>query len=410
MNRKEMAEQINDRVPFIEQRDSKELTLAEHLRLNFIKDYPLHKIPQLKVDEYVIGKDKKSFCYRLEQPMDCLGRIKGATAFKFGVYYGKIKSDPAHIYRYAQHCGSTFDEAFTNVKKAITTLLSAASANDNTIIARTKISPMIKGKLLHLYFPEQYAPIYSKAHLLHFVSALDIGGDFSSEVEMQRALMQYRQSWPTLASKSPILYMHFLYDLFGYPTDKEDEDSEPTDSRTLPLLQQAIEGATDINTLPQHTPVPPDAQAGTAKPDYDAQRKRLKRIGDRGEAIVFALEVARLKAIGKMGLSARVRHVSQETDREGYDILSFDDDGTPRQIEVKATSYPDLSHGFYLSANELEASQQLPNYHLYLVFSAMSKAPRILRMRRPAFDGNGASFATAPIMFHVRTRPTPAIS
>lgn len=409
MNRLEMKELIGERLPFLEKKDVEELKRAEKLRAKFTVDYSITKIKSLTKDEYVIGKGNTTFCYRIEREMDCLGRILGSNAFKFGVYYGKTKSDQRHIYRYRERWGNNVEDAILAVKAAIASLLNAATTNKTTAILANPLSAMFKGKLLHLYFPEQYAPIYSKVHLLYFLAQLDIRGEFSSEVEMQRALMQYRQSWPTLASKSPILYMHLLYDIFGYPTGKEDEDTEPTDSQTLPLIQQAIEGATDIYTLPQNAPLPSDAQAGTAKPDYDAQRKRLKRIGDRGEAIVFALEVARLKTAGKKGLSARVKHVSQETDRAGYDILSFDDDGTPRQIEVKATSFPDLSHGFYLSANELEASQQLPNYHLYLVFSAMSKSPRILRMKKPAFDGSGAPFVTAPIMFHVRTRPQTAV-
>ena len=93
MNRLEMETIIRERVPILS--DSNEWKKAEKLRKEFVKDYPINEIMSLKLDQYVIGKgrENRSFCYRLERQLDCLGRILGATALKFGIYFGKTKTD-----------------------------------------------------------------------------------------------------------------------------------------------------------------------------------------------------------------------------------------------------------------------------------------------------------------------------
>jgi hypothetical protein len=221
MNRLKMAEEIARRVPMLAQRDKDEWKEAEQLQADFVADYPIKPIPSLELDDYVIGKgaDNRSFCYRIEREMDTLGKILGATAFKFGIYFGRTKSDATDRYRFAGHWGSSLDEAFTAVKQAIVDLLKAAAREDSAAIADNALSPMFKGKILFLYNPDQFAPIYSGEHLEHFIAELDLGGSFECGADMQRALMDYRATWPELAAQPPALYMRFLYDLFGYPPD-----------------------------------------------------------------------------------------------------------------------------------------------------------------------------------------------
>ncbi len=55
-----------------------------------------------------------------------------------------------------------------------------------------------------------------------------------------------------------------------------------------------------------------------------------------GEREVIAYEKKRLKS--HPGLRRKIAWQSQTSDAIGYDILSFDEDGTPRQIEVKSTT------------------------------------------------------------------------
>jgi hypothetical protein len=398
MNRLEMAEEIAKRVPMLAQRDKDEWKAAEQVRAAFVADYPTKKLSVLALDEYVIGKgaQNRSFCYRLEREMDTLGKILGATAFQFGVYFGRTKSEPTYEYRFRPHWGDTLDEAFSAVKQAIVDLLQAATKEDSAAIAANALSLMFKGKLLFLYHPDQFAPIYSEEHLEHFIAELDLSGSFECGADMQRALMEYRATWPELLAQPSALYMRLLYDIFGYP---QEDDSSETASNNVPMLDEAVKGAQFIHEMPA---LPIDARPRTehqGRLDYDTQARRLKRIGDRGEALVVALEKQRLIQASKPELAARIKHVSEKNDSEGFDILSFDENGADRPIEVKATTGKNLDRGFYLTHNELEKAGALPNYHLYIVFSAMSKHPQILPLKQPAL--NGVDFVLRPVAYHV---------
>lgn len=398
MNRLEMAEEIAKRVPMLAQRDSDEWERAEQTRREFVSDYTPQKISGLDLDEYIIGKghDNRSFCYRLEREMDTLGKIVGSYAIKFGVYFGKRGADKEKKYRFAIRWGRNLDEAFNSVKLAIVDLLQAAAKGDFAAIAENKLSPMFKGKILFVFYPEKFAPIYAWPHLEHFITELNLDGTFACEADMQRALMDYRATWPELLAQPPALYMWLLYDIFGPPPDDNLPD---TGSTTMPILGEAVEGAQFIADMP---PLPvetnPSSENGR-KANPEKQQRRLKRIGDRGEAVVLALEKKRLIQAGKTELASRIKHVSDENDGAGFDILSFDVDGTDRPIEVKATTGKNLDRGFYLTSNELEKAGALPNYHLYIVFSAMSKQPRILPLKHPAL--NSADFMLRPVAYHV---------
>ena len=399
MNRLEMREEIANWVPKLAQGYQDEWKRVASLRKGFVSDYPTKRIATLRLDEYVIGKgaDNPSFCYRLERETDALGRILGATAFKFGVYYGRTKSDASERYRFASHWGNSLKEAFASVKQEIVDLLQAAKRGDLKAVDSNHLSRMIKGKLLFLYYPEEFAPIYSRSHLEHFVAALDLSGPFNSGAEMQRALMEYRATWPQLRRQPAALYMRLLYNLFGYPRDAD--DIQGGFSTTVPVLNEAVNGAQLISEMP---PVP--AMASRAKENYGAidfpeRDSQRKRIGDRGEALVLAMEKQRLNRAGKRALAARIDQVSNKNASAGFDILSFDEDGKERPIEVKATCDANLARGFYISSNELEKSATLENYHIYIVFSAMSKKPRVLPILKPALRGD--PYTLQPLNYRV---------
>jgi len=189
--------------------------------------------------------------------------------------------------------------------------------------------------------------------------------------------------------------MRLLYLLFDYPPEKEDGGGE---GARVPLLDVAAKGAEFIEQMPAISSEERGRAERRGKIDYEAQQRQFKRIGDRGEALVVEIEKRRLLSAGRRDLAERIVHTAQEDDSAGYDILSFDEDGTERPIEVKATSGANLGRGFYISANEVEQSSSLSNYHLYLVFSALSKKPRILSLRQP--DLQGGAFTLRPVVFH----------
>jgi hypothetical protein len=111
------------------------------------------------------------------------------------------------------------------------------------------------------------------------------------------------------------------------------------------------------------------AQAVTFKVDYLAREAQNRSLGLAGEEFVMNYERARLIHLKKERLAHRIEHVSRSRgDGDGFDILSFEENGQDRLIEVKTTKYGQETP-FFVSRNELAVSEsRLDRYHLYRLF------------------------------------------
>ena len=88
-------------------------------------------------------------------------------------------------------------------------------------------------------------------------------------------------------------------------------------------------------------------------------------------------EKARLIHAGRERLAAQVERISEtQGDGAGFDILSFDEDGRDRFLEVKTTRYG-KDTPFYATANEVRYSEEsAAQYHLYRCFG-FGRAPKL---------------------------------
>ncbi len=103
--------------------------------------------------------------------------------------------------------------------------------------------------------------------------------------------------------------------------------------------------------------------------NYVELEARNRSLGSAGEHFTLNFERARLEHAGKGSLAARVEHVAvTRGDYEGYDILSFEESGAERLVEVKTTKYG-AETPFFVSRNELTVSSRCAGqYHLYRLF------------------------------------------
>ncbi len=92
---------------------------ATSARGQFIRAYPLRRLKDSTLDEYVIGKRTPSFCTYVEARTKAWANIQGATSFKFGIYFGKTQSDLSTRYRFTGKFGKTKKQAF-NGGRALT--------------------------------------------------------------------------------------------------------------------------------------------------------------------------------------------------------------------------------------------------------------------------------------------------
>lgn len=117
------------------------------------------------------------------------------------------------------------------------------------------------------------------------------------------------------------------------------------------------------------------------KIDLAARDEGNRRLGRSGEQWVLGYEQHRLIESGSPELFDRVEWISDKFgDGAGYDILSYDDGGGGRYIEVKTTNGPATS-SFMLSRNELEFAREVESaFFLYRVFQFRTQ-PRLFMLQ-----------------------------
>ena len=103
--------------------------------------------------------------------------------------------------------------------------------------------------------------------------------------------------------------------------------------------------------------------------NYLEREANNAKLGDAGEDFVMEYERFRLRRAGKRALAERIDRVSATVgDGLGYDILSFETSGRERLIEVKTTSFGQMTP-FFASKKEVDVSEmRSTEFNLYRVF------------------------------------------
>lgn len=109
-------------------------------------------------------------------------------------------------------------------------------------------------------------------------------------------------------------------------------------------------------------------QRNPIKINYLEREQRNTQLGSLGEQLVIDYEKWFLTNTGKEQLADRIEWISKDDDGAGFDILSFNPNGTDKYIEVKTTKLGKETP-FFFSKNELYFSQEKEDsYHLYRLF------------------------------------------
>jgi len=96
---------------------------------------------------------------------------------------------------------------------------------------------------------------------------------------------------------------------------------------------------------------------------------RNLKLGYLGELAVINYERQELRKAGKKGLADKIEHISMtQGDAFGYDVRSYNSDGSDKWIEVKTTTGT-WNSLFHISENQISVSELNPNqFHLYRVY------------------------------------------
>ncbi len=160
------------------------------------------------------------------------------------------------------------------------------------------------------------------------------------------------------------------------------------------LIKPPVANHLDSNKLATHQSIKP-FRTGL---DYLAQEAKNQSLGLAGEQFVIKFEQARLIQAKQERLASKIEHVSKTIgDSAGFDILSFEESGQDRLIEVKTTAYGSLTP-FYVTRNEIEQSVKADSsYYLYRNFT-FRRDPKL-------FTKNGVlakSFNLEPVEYLAR--------
>lgn len=145
----------------------------------------------------------------------------------------------------------------------------------------------------------------------------------------------------------------------------------PEVSDILAVLTSAPKGAGEQNRVSEASPIM------RQRTNYIEREARNRSLGYAGELFVLNYERARLTHAGKERLAAQIEHTSKvRGDYEGYDILSFDETGAERLIEVKTTKYGSDTP-FFVTRNEVAISErQSSHYHVYRLYG-FRRSPKL---------------------------------
>lgn len=194
-----------------------------------------------------------------------------------------------------------------------------------------------------------------------------------------------RWDFPCIPGLAPLFnYQALLAEVVALrlPAAKTLLDVAAADADALIVVPEVDDILSILAAPPKSAPDAPTAREPRAPPvllptNYVEREARNRSLGAAGEQFALNFERARLIHAGKEALAGKIEHTALvRGDHAGYDILSFEETGAERLIEVKTTKYG-LETPFFVSRNEVSVSEGRAHaYQIYRLFDFKS-APRL---------------------------------
>lgn len=373
-------------------------------REDFVQKFSPVKIASMKIDEYVIGRQSKtSFCYELERKLDQLGRITGQPSSKFGIWYSPQIDD----YKFDPRFGDNYKEAYQKIKTSIIKLLEAGKRHDYDDIIANPLNALIKGKILSVYYPDDYLNIFSREHLDYYLRTLDLDTAklMKQNVLYKRdALLIFKDNDKDMKKWSIDMFAVFLHSHYPKSPAKAEEMAVKSKDEELEFPTLEDVSFVDLQLASGKQTTTGKTHSATPSPDYEKEARKYKKLGDRGEYIVMQAEIQRLMeelSITEAKAKKLIKWVSRESDAFGYDIQSVNKDKTPRYIEVKATQRKVGDMDFYYTENEYETAKKYgQDYYIYVVYEILTPHPKVWVIKNPFDDGMGIKIK--PVKYKVQ--------
>ncbi|GEA49282.1 hypothetical protein VIN01S_00860 [Vibrio inusitatus NBRC 102082] len=177
------------------------------------------------------------------------------------------------------------------------------------------------------------------------------------------------RDWDPMSS-NPV---HFQWDLLSWPLPKNIEKtfSKHIRSALVPTFKRPnVEG---MQLKEEPAPYGRKKRSSTRRKskgtiDWSLREKRNRELGLAGEYAVIDYEKHRLISAGEPELAEQIKHIALVDSSAGYDVQSYNIDGSERHIEVKTTTQS-KSAPFYISSNEVKVSSDFGgSYWIYRLY------------------------------------------
>lgn len=332
------------------------VTKSDKLLEEFLSLFPIERISDLKIDEYVVGKKENSFCWWVESELSSLGDIRGGqlSAFqRFGIYYDRKKEDYIFCNSRTKNprFGNSKKMVYENVITEICDLLEAVQQSNFEDIAKNKLNPLFKNKLVYLYDSERWLPIYSDKDLNIILSLLEIPyTDGEDRIFKRKKLFEFYKSLnrPDL---TPQHFMMFIYSDLGLRPYLRNSDITKLNDEVKPR-QYKLEEVISIKEL---IPSKSSKRKGLVSESFETFAQK-KITGKKGEEIVKEYLLKHKKELEIIG---DIDCPCEYDDNKHYDFSYNHQDGKIIYVESKATKANRADKiSFELSDVEYEFMQQ----------------------------------------------------
>lgn len=195
------------------------------IRNNFVNDFPLSKINNMKLDEYLFSKKgygyEQTFCSRMKNETQPVCSMGNAFPTVFGIYLkdgSKLMLDKT----YERIAKGNYNQAFSLIKQDIITLIKAGEKGDVKTILKSRLNSLFKYKILSLYCIDSLIPVCTTTAINGYCDALVIGYDPSEEIiKRNLRIVKLKNEHPILKKWSNLFMMNFCDWLWraGYTYD-----------------------------------------------------------------------------------------------------------------------------------------------------------------------------------------------
>lgn len=120
---------------------------------------------------------------------------------------------------------------------------------------------------------------------------------------------------------------------------------------------------------------------GVSASAFGRMLRAMEQAGAQAEKHVLDAERRRLRALNRHGLAERVKWTSQENVAAGFDVESFEGNGTRRYIEVKSNVSGSLR--FVMTKNEWRTAQRLKSRYWVYVVTDVWGSPMVHHIQDP---------------------------